>query len=62
MVDAWKSAEELGLKANILFLRHLPEHTYVLVLPENMPNEATSQGLAKSRLSENKLSSLCGKS
>lgn len=66
MVDAWESGEELRLKADIPSLRHLPcvpvtEHIYILVLPENIPSEASSR-LAKSHLFGNKLSSLCGES
>lgn len=65
MVDAWESDEELGLKADVPSLRHLPcvpdtEHAYILVLPENMPSEVSSQLLAKSQLFGNKPSSLCG--
>jgi len=63
-VGAWESGGELGLKVDVPSLRHLPcvpvtEQTYVLVLPESIPSEVSSQCLAKSHLSGNKQSSLC---
>lgn len=66
MVDTWESGQELGLKADVPSLRHLPcvrvtEHTYISVLPENVPSEVSSQHLWKSDFFGIKLSSLCGK-
>lgn len=66
MVDAWESGRDLGLEVDAPSLRHLPcvpvtEHTYILVVPENILNEVPSQLLWKSDLFGIKLSSLCGK-
>lgn len=67
VVNAWELGEELGLKVDVPSLRYLPcvpvtEHIYILVLPENIPSEASSQHLGKGHLFGNKLSGICGES